>query len=459
MKRLKYFSIIALFYNFAFSQTFEKLFNGTGYQMSMIEAFDSTFLVAYHAPDNQFFTTLMTLNTSGDSLRSVFYSNGFISIDNIIKSKDQNYLTVGRGFFSDLRISKLDINLDTIWVKVLPTFIPFYHPKILEFQDSSLLIVYVYDSGNQNNGIYKGLSKVVHTDKNGNVLWILDQGETNIWQDSNCAANDSFVYSAINLGVLIEDSILQLSCINPNSGNFEWQREYIESSGNPSHPIRNSASSVALKDSNIYLAGTTVDTSNIRHQLLMKFDLLGNLIWKKTFNEGSFSKILIANSNKLVCVGTAFDTITLSSYNRDGQEIWRHNFRNGLVNYINNFIIDYDSGFAFVAESRDSLIKMYVVKTDSAGNVNSTSAINEIAEDAITINCIYKSKTLITYLNTRYKGKVNLALYDLQGRLLLEREINSGINSLEIDQFKLNEYIAVFYHNSEFIKSYKFVNN
>ncbi len=446
--------MLALVFNAALCQTFERLFPGSAYQMSLVEAYDSTLMVVYHPPDSQTVTAFMNLNYSGDSLQSVFYPNVYTSIDNIIRSIDGNYLTTGDYTGNDLFISKLNVNFDTIWTRKFQGFIPFFHPKIIELFDSSLMVVYV-----RYNGAFYGISKVLHADKNGNIIWVLDQGETHVWQDPNIVAKDSLAYTAINMGVLSKDSMLQLSCINANNGNFEWQRQFVEFSGNPNLPIRNIASSIALKDSFIYVAGTSIDTSNMKHQMLMKFDLIGNLIWKRTFSDGSFSKLIIANPNKIVCIGLASDTITLSSYNKDGQEIWIHNFRNAILNYVNNLIEVSDSGFAFVCESRDSLVKMYVVKTDSSGSLISTTSINQPGQSEDFINYHYTKNELTTYLSSNSIGKINLMLFDLQGRLIISRELSFGSNSIDISGLRINPYIVLYYCKNKLLKRFKFVNN
>lgn len=202
-----------------------------------------------------------------------------------------------------------------------------------------------------------------------------------------------------------------------------------------------------------------MDTLNVRRQLLMKFDLSGNLIWKESYREGTFSKMVVANPNKIVCAGLVYDTITLSSINKDGQQIWTQNYRNAILNYVNQLILISDSGFSFVCESRDSLVKMYVVKTDSAGNIVNTTFINEAPQSDDLINCHYFNHELTSYLISELNENVNLVLYDIQGRLVISKELNYGSNKLAIPEQVINTYIAIYFCGNKVIKSFRFVSN
>lgn len=150
---------------------------------------------------------------------------------------------------------------------------------------------------------------------------------------------------------------------------------------------------------NVYVAGSTLNTSNNNDIILQKFNRSGNLLWEQTFNgaanmDDMAADIFVDNSMNIYVTGTSvassnssFDLIVLK-YNSSGQLQWTQYYNNG------GSPDPYDAGTSIVGDNNGSIF----VTGGSFGNTTLADYIT-LRLNASNGNIIWTERYDYTQLN------------------------------------------------------------
>lgn len=132
-------------------------------------------------------------------------------------------------------------------------------------------------------------------------------------------------------------------------------------------------------DGGLVVAGHTGSFGNRNQVYLLKTDSDGNLLWEKNFggSEGDYGNSVIeATDGGLVVAGRTFSfgndwQVYLLKTDSDGNLFWEKNFGGTDSDYGYSVVETADGGFVVVGitSSFGSRVQMYLLKTDSNGNL------------------------------------------------------------------------------------------
>jgi methionine-rich copper-binding protein CopC len=287
--------------------------------------------------------------------------------------------------------------------------------------------IYIVGSSESGNyGIY--LSKY---DLDGNLLW------NKVWESYNHdgTSNDIWAYSAALHGsYLYVVGIIQRYGMNNSDailikfdldGNYFWIRAW----GNEND---DSSNSISIDNFNIYVGGSTTNNSlNSVDIFILKYDLNGGLLFEKIWDSGSFDlakSITSVSSNLYVCGYTStngsnkIDALLLK-YDLIGNLIWSKTWGGNENDWANS--IAADSSNVYIAGQTDSygngLDDVFILKYDLNGNlVWNTTWGGKDSESANSIAVDDSNIYTIGWTDSYGSGTVDAFVlkHDLNGNML-----------------------------------------
>lgn len=265
---------------------------------------------------------------------------------------DCPYLTGGQ---FDIKLTKLDSNLNVIWTKQYGDYRYDDIPQRLKIDDSEYIIASTYDNGNlRDSGIF-AQTQIFILDTAGNVIhrWRSNPNKLEIFvRDVIKTKDGGYVYSGM--------------------GNGYEQR-----------------------------TGTSFSYLRVKG-LVAKINILGTTIWSDTFSvsytqpgypNASISTVFEKSDSSIICAGSiygGFETLdspldnqfsTLIKLTPTGDVVWKRKYQYGLylINYDYDVRSTSDGGYVFCGESKDyyylydsTLQQGWVLKVDSNGCMSLT---------------------------------------------------------------------------------------
>lgn len=345
--------------------------NSSSHDLDMIsnDGIETGFVSKYDLSNNMIWQDII----GSDYENSYLYS---ITVD------DEYYISSGvAGNDIDAFIRKYDSNGNIIWNQlnnVKKTVCPQYNYCGLESYipyESDYTTIEADGSNYLIAGQYSGVSFITKYGANGKIIW--EKQIPNVdWSDSYAQILIHDIESTANgyMAVGIDQDVNQayLSKYDKN-GNMLWSKVND-----------NDASYVVIKEFGTgYLAIVKDYTNN--YIFLQKLDGNGNVIW--TANDGSLlasniTKDIEVLADGYITIGGIYGatvTATITKYDLLGNLVWTKSYNTGTENFFNGVTVD-DTGYV-VAGLKDS--STLLVKYDTNGNIvfeksNSINSINDV---------------------------------------------------------------------------------
>lgn len=432
----------------SYCQPFEKIYT-PGFATSMLQRSDSSFVLSISQVNHGLFK----IRENGDSIRYSPFQ--FCTIRKIITSLPGGFLAIGSnihaGSSSDAFIMRLNTFLDTIWLKEFVS-LGFYSTgeEIIELPDSSIVLGIVGNAGMSHIGF-----RLLHLDKNGNILW---NKNFNTWSNSvvyNLAYKDSFVYTAINE----EYDHLQLNCYNLYTGDTAWEKDYYRYSSN-SNTVRHWTNSIVVNDSGIFIAGCdVVDSSsfNINRQTIFRTNLIGDSVSLNVYGSGQLTKIIMDSDNNFSCIGiNEGDSVSLMKFDFALNPIWTKKFQRFDRCLVYELISTLDGGYAFCGEAVDTLNNInytYVVRTDSGAGAITT--IIPVENFPVRYFYDYKLKQIRITFENEVIHESEAVIYSVNGNLLFKKDLTEITNTIDMSKLASGFYVVVIKNNHRIVSTQK----
>lgn len=417
--------------------------------------------------------------------------NNFIVIGNSL-SNDGDFGGLNKGGI-DVCILKLNMNGDLIWKKLLGGSEDEIVRSLYSTHDGGFVIT---GSTKSNDGDFKGMRLdvdsnilgdlyIIKLDSLGNIQWKKSYGGTQYDEGvSIIEINDNdFIVSGNSRNT-------DGDFMNSKKGNIDIVLFRIDSVGN----IKWNLSFGGLVDEGVYrmimtsqeefvISGTTNSNDQDFRSMnkgggdvfILKFDINGNLLWKKTYGgtDSDLNKSVTSDTKgNLILTGTTrsndgdfkgldkeqswFDMFVLS-VDKMGELQWVKMYGNGYWgggycgDQGNDIIYDsINNSYLIIGESnsnegtfnglnksgkRGGTLDIFVMKLDSNGNLNNTTSINEFSEPTTTLsvhpNPFHNSTTISYKVNTPSNVRIEL-LNTLGQTIEVLREDYTDIGTYEL---------------------------
>lgn len=442
--------------------------------------------------NNYWAYALIGVNWYGDTLWTKSYriNNGGVGsglwIYDFLKKDGVNYYSTCNIYYPNnywtsvlIKVNELG---DTLWTKeYIPdsSFTTLITTSVNKTKDNGFIL-----SALAGNGTYRNIC-LIKTDSVGNEIWrkIHDINNT-IFQEVYSAIEDSITGRIIFTGsryinnrqhsyIIIADSI----------GNIIIQRNFGGANGSVLHSIQTTSDNkfIASGKEN---TGNTHGSWDLMKSLLIKFDIQGNLIWKKVYGEEQminyFSSALITEGDSIIVTGE-YDSIytqglglnsmfQLYKIAPNGNIVWKRYF--DITQPVNQ------SGY--VQDLPQSLIKTadggYCITGYSAYSNQNPFILLKLNEwGCDTLNCQYlniteleNTQNIKLYPNPAgntinielpemvYK-KAYIEIKDLTGKIIYEQALTEYKNTLNISFLKPSLYIVAITIDNKIITHQKLI--
>lgn len=185
-------------------------------------------------------------------------------------------------------------------------------------------------------------------------------------------------------------------------GNLIWTRKYGDGTPDIGYAI------VETKNGGFIIAGSGAfpgSSDGYSDATVIKTDSLGFPLWIKSYegpDHGYAYAIIPTSDNGYILCGQLNDSLTagytgyLCKISSNGQLIWSKSFREGAYVVLNSIVEAPDKGFAisgYIKKYTNSYAAVYVLRTDSLGNILSSYLEGEIFWDE-NQNCSFDSNEL-----------------------------------------------------------------
>jgi hypothetical protein len=246
-------------------------------------------------------------------------------------------------------------------------------------------------------------------------------------------------------------------------GNFKWDKLmggiYDD----------NAAMVCMAKDSNYIVAFTEAEYEisgyPYRRIEVNKLDTAGNVIWSKkygpTYYNNNLTQIkLMADGGFLVCGFSDHPQFTfyqvgwMLRLNAEGDSIWYREYansvQNNFFNELHDFYITKDSGIVATGplypNSTGGTQDIWVIKTDSYGCLDSNCdgvVIVEIKENIGMVIYPNPARDKMTFLlNQKDLSDLKLVIYNLQGQILLQKDLIQNNTEIDVSLLPQGIYVA-----------------
>ena len=202
---------------------------------------------------------------------------------NIILSKDNDGYIIAGGtngaliqLGNQVYTAKINFNGDSLWAKTYDSPYGEIGKSICYDPNGNLMILASPGAPYPGNDLY-----TLFCNSNGDTITTKTIGGSDR-EDAGeiIPSGNDFILCATTLSYNDPNGDVYISKIHPN-GSTIWEK--IIDTGYPD--IANTI--IQTSDNNLLIAGATTDSLNYTHALLIKTDLNGNLIWKKTFGNAA----------------------------------------------------------------------------------------------------------------------------------------------------------------------------
>lgn len=417
---------------------FAKAYGDSGYQYaseSIEKTSDNNFIIninkaSYSIPGNNLIGGLIKVTPSGDTLWSKYYTSGLdmTALRRVIETTDGGFVLVGwtadDGGNSALYLIKTDNTGNKLWAKQYGGSLDEDTRSIIETPDKGFLI----------------------------AGWTTSYG---------AGGMDGYLIKTDSLG------------------NQQWQKTY------GTGKAESIATIISLADGNYLLTGEKClgpGTNDNIQGWLIKVSPTGTIIWEKNYGtpltDGFFAAKEL-NDGSIIASGNTYDTTTTSyegwliKLTNAGDTIWSRVYGYPYYKYFSDeYFFDVvptqDGGFITGGFCIGPTLTQdaWVLKVDSMGCDTAGChlvGINELKPENMEF-VVYPNPAndLINILICSGKSysQIELALYDISGRKLLEKTLsNLSDNILNLENYSTGMYFLQFFRQGKIISHQKLIIN
>jgi hypothetical protein len=273
---------------------------------------------------------------------------------------------------SDYYLVRTDSDGDTLWTKTYG--LSFHQDEFREMKPTAdggfVLVGYAYSETYEDWVVY-----VVRTDANGDTLWTRDFGK-----GQGDAVDETGDGGFIIVGSIFTDHTAMLLIRTDANGDTLWTRIFDHQHGDFRF---NAADAVEeTSDGGLIIGGSTQCEPWILHAYLIKTDANGDTLWTRTYATGgynAFHSVQETSDGGFIVASSMYSEVTWSDdallvkYDADGNVEWDQTYgTSDIAEWANSARETLDGGFILAGGDSDFMTmdaRMYVVKTDSEGNL------------------------------------------------------------------------------------------
>lgn len=374
-----------------------------------------------------------------------FYILNFKNINNKLYFFCADYTTF---IASKLKLSMqcMDTNGNLLWGKVFQDKRCFTN-NVVQTKDGNFLLAGLKYYGEGSGGDDSAFAWYAKVDTLGNILWeqVLNRGSDlmceYVWATK---ANDDIYLTGTNYAnypsswyktVYGDSSFSYMLKINENNGKIEWQKRFLYSI-NQTRGLMSSMGGMTYYNGNLYslIRHNVTNTSN-QYVMFAKFDLEGNMIWKRLFQQADYSNraysLTPIDDGFLIC-GDSKD----STHAKGDSDAW---------------LIKTDSNGCIIpgCNAKDGIAQ--IINPEKVFTVYPNPAQNEINVE-------------LNFDKLNYQYIESLAIYNMQGQLLKFRQAQlppdlSGkeITKINTEDLANGNYLLIITTNKQQMAGKKFV--
>jgi len=418
--------------------------------------------------------------------------NYYYNFSSLIKTYDNGYCYAGDmedTSSTDINsihfLIKFDINLDTLWTKIIPhdTILEAIY-NIKECSDKGFVMV-----GSRYNSLINNNILFIKTDSLGNQLWKTTIPVAYIGAASQIIEtpdkgfiingyNNSFTYGQGDCLLIKTDSM----------GNQQWIK-YLDINNNQ----HDGGGAMALtNDGNIlYAYGYATYTYPFNEYKdarlnIIKFSMNGTHLWNKMYDTIRFdlfsNKIQVLPNNDFIVMGSYMEkrnenyyTSYLFKFNANGDSLWKRIYymKDGFAdeNALVDNVLNADGGITACGwVSSDTQVpyqQIWILKTDSTGYAPGPQNVGIIDLPYLQVRYggvkVYPNPAndfvVISYEISKAINGLRLVICNSLGKTVYEKELNKPKDELLITlkDFAKGNYIATLFNNGKVVNSSKIV--
>jgi hypothetical protein len=332
-----------------------------------------------------------------------------------------------------LSIQCTDTNGNLLWGKVFNNN-RCYTNNVVQTKDGNFILAGLKYYGEGLGGDDSAFAWYAKVDTLGNMIWehVLDRGSklmsTYVWATE---ANGNYYLSGTNYAKYTsiwygDTSFSYIIKINENNGEIEWQKRFLYSI-NRTSGLLTSMGGMRYYNGSMYglLSHNVTNTSN-QYVMFAKFDLEGNILWKRLFQQADYSNraySLTPSVDGFLICGDAKD----STKAKGDSDAW---------------LIKTDSNGCIIpgCNAKDGIVQ--IINPEKVFTVYPNPAQNEINVSTENLNVKIES----------------LAVYNVQGQLL--KSINTKASNqqiINIEDLVNGNYLLIITTDKQQMAGKKFV--
>jgi hypothetical protein len=324
-----------------------------------------------------------------------------------------------------------------------------YPARVRRTPDGGFAFVGQVISGTESND--NGNVHLMKTDSAGNQLWEKEYGGTSddMGRDVVGTPDGGFLIFGWtrSFGAGQRDFYLVKT---DSLGNQQWQRTYGGSDMETGLCILN------LSDGNYMLAGAQI-IGGIDKGKLIKINAAGNVIWQNEYlypnsSASEINKVIELDNGNIVGVGVADspgegNAGWLIKTDSEGAELWQRKYnKNQFTDLFYSVLLAEDGGFLLSGQavneetmSQDA----WLLKVDSVGCAypNCLVGIDELGT-ALAVADVWPNPAT-DFVNVEFlqSGMAEIQLYDMAGKLLLQRQSNQTREAVDVSSLQNGLYL------------------
>lgn len=422
----------------------------TGY--SVQQTFDGGYIIVGegYKIGTSYDVYLIKTDEFGDTLWTKTYGNPYLDRGySVVQTSDSGYIIgafVGvidlwSEGWGNIYIIKTNSSGDTLWTRILDGgYQGDYAYSIEQTIDGGYIIAGVLNAGVNSFDYVAYLTKL---SSDGDSLWTKTYGSFSYAFSVKQTIDRGYIFTGVDMSgtgtnLVKTDSI----------GDTIWTKTIQSLPGGIGYDV------IITADSNFVITGHLV-TQAVNDLFLCKIDNDGNMIWSKSYggNSNEWGKSVDqCTDGGYIVVGltSSFGVATTSSIwllrtDANGDTLWTKTF--GSTNDNEGYSVRQciDGGFILTGDIYESGSKIFLIKTDSLGNIDSTvSVINTTPKkNKIHIYPNPGNKSLFINIKPQNTTKIKFKIFDIQGREIFTDSIKKYLNQYQLDISKFNKGIYI----------------
>jgi hypothetical protein len=428
--------------------TFERWYGGSGrdYGRSVAQTFDGGYIITGETSSygGTYDVYLIRTNADGDTTWTRTYGGSGTDYGySVIQTSDAGFAVAGsylnEGYF-DVYLIKTDSLGDTSWTRTYGGSAHDYGSSVSQTTDGGYII-----TGYSEHEPYFHHVYIVKTDSLGNTSWtktyggVYDERAYAVEQTSDggyiiAGETSSYGAGAYDVYLLKTDSL----------GDTCWTRTYGGTDYDRGHAVKQT-----LDGGYIIAGNTTSFGAGLGDVYLIKVDSLGNTGWTKTYggtdSDGAESIARTSDGGYIITGFTSYAIDSCDVYliktDSIGDTAWTRTYGGTGWEWGDAVAQTQDGGY-IIAGNTDSygagLNDVYLIKTDANGlvGIQEEHHASKSKNTKPALTCTpnpFTTGTSVELLGAGLKYPIELRMYDVNGRLLLNRSLATSTLYLGTD--------------------------